>query len=147
MRRVALCVIVLGLMFGAKAVAQETFTLQQVLSAPFASHLVAAKNGSRLAWTLNQEGKRNIWVAEAPSFVARQLSAYNEDDGGELSDVQFTEDGNSVVFTRGEGKNSSGQYRQSHKQSRWRGTVRVDDWLERAGRQRRSTRAILPRYQ
>ena len=66
MRRVALCVIVLGLIFGTNAVAQETFTLEQVLSAPFGSNLLAAKTGSRLAWTLNQEGKRNIWVAEAP---------------------------------------------------------------------------------
>ena len=110
MRSVALCVIVLGLMFATKAVAQETFTLEQVLSSPFPSNLVAAKTGSRLAWTLNQEGKRNIWVAEAPSLTARQLTAYNDDDGGELSDVQFTKDGNSVIFTRGEGKNSSGQY-------------------------------------
>jgi dipeptidyl aminopeptidase/acylaminoacyl peptidase len=110
MRRVALCVIVLGLMFGAKAAAQDAFPLEQVLSAPFVSNLVAAKTGSRLAWTLNQEGKRNIWVAEAPSFTARQLTTYNSDDGGELSDVQFTEDGSSIVFTRGEGKNSAGQY-------------------------------------
>ncbi len=57
MRRVALCVIVLGLMFGAKAAAQDAFTLERALSAPFVSNLVAAKTGSRLAWTLNQEGK------------------------------------------------------------------------------------------
>jgi dipeptidyl aminopeptidase/acylaminoacyl peptidase len=110
MKRAGLCVLVLGLLFCAPCVAQEAFTLEQVLSAPFAASLVASKSGSRLAWTLNQEGKRNIWVAEGPAFTARQLTAYNEDDGGEFSDVHFTPDGNAIVYTRGEGKDSAGQY-------------------------------------
>ena len=71
---------------------------------------MTARNASRLAWTLNQQGKRNIWVAEAPSFAAWQLTAYNGSHGGELSEVQFTEDGNAIIYTRGEGKDSSGQY-------------------------------------
>jgi dipeptidyl aminopeptidase/acylaminoacyl peptidase len=109
MRRIALRVIVFGWLLCGKGVGQETFTLEQVLSAPFPANLVASKSGSRLAWTLDQEGKRNIWVAEGPSFTARQLTAYNEDDGGELSELQFTPDGNCIAYTRGEGKNSSGQ--------------------------------------
>jgi dipeptidyl aminopeptidase/acylaminoacyl peptidase len=110
MRRIALRVIVLGLLFCGKGIGQDTFTLEQVLSAPFPANLVAAKSGSRVAWTLDQEGKRNIWVADGPSFRARQLTAYNEDDGGELSEVRFTPDGSAIVYTRGEGTNSSGEY-------------------------------------
>jgi hypothetical protein len=48
-------------------------TLEQLMSAPFPENLTAAKRANRVAWTFNQEGKRNIWVAEAPSFAARRL--------------------------------------------------------------------------
>ena len=39
------------------------FTLQQVMSAPFNSDLIAAPAKDRLAWLSNVEGRRNIWVA------------------------------------------------------------------------------------
>jgi dipeptidyl aminopeptidase/acylaminoacyl peptidase len=89
--------------------AQSDFTLEQVLSAPFPESLTASKTGGRLAWTLNQQGHRNIWVADAPSFVARQLTSYNRDDGQALSELQFSSDGNTLVYVRGEGKNNAGQ--------------------------------------
>ncbi len=92
-----------------QAQAQKTFTLEQVMSAPFPSNLTAAKKGNRLAWTLNQEGRRNIWVAEGPAFSARQLTNYSKDDGQELSDLSFPMDVNAIVYVRGEGKNAAGQ--------------------------------------
>ena len=84
-------------------------TLEQLLSAPFAADLVAAKKASRIAWTLDDNGKRNIWVAEAPKFEARRLTSYLQDDGQELSQLSFSEDGNTIVYTRGGEKNSAGQ--------------------------------------
>ena len=87
----------------------KAFTLDQVLSAPFAADLVAAKKANRVAWTLDDNGKRNIWVAEAPKFEARRLTSYLQDDGQELGQVSFTEDGNVIVYTRGGEKNSAGQ--------------------------------------
>jgi dipeptidyl aminopeptidase/acylaminoacyl peptidase len=110
MKRVLLGVALVTLQCAPVAAAQETFTLEQVLSAPFAANLVAAKSGDRIAWTLNQQGKRNIWVAEGPGYSARELTSYQEDDGGELSELRFTADGNAIVYVRGEGKNSSGEY-------------------------------------
>ncbi|HMD44445.1 MAG TPA: prolyl oligopeptidase family serine peptidase [Candidatus Acidoferrum sp.] len=89
---------------------QSSFTLDQVLSAPFNSDLVAVNAVNRLAWSVNQQGRRNIWVAEGESFTTRQLTNYNEDNGVELSDLKFTPDGNAIVFVRGEGKNSAGEY-------------------------------------
>ncbi len=89
--------------------AQNPFTLEQLMSAPFPANLTAAKKTNRIAWTLNQEGRRNIWVAEGPGFAARQITKYTEDDGQELSDVSFSADGNSLVYVRGEGKNAAGQ--------------------------------------
>lgn len=100
----------LTLLCGVKLAGQDSFTLEEVLSAPFPADLVAAKTRERIAWTLNQEGKRNIWVAEGPAFAARQLTTYNTDDGGELSDLRFTEDGTAIVYVRGEGKNSAGEF-------------------------------------
>src|SRR5437667_5930680 len=81
--------------------AQQSFTLEQVMSAPFPSDLTAAKSVPRVAWVLNEQGKRNIFVAEAPDFKARRLTAYLEEDGQELSSLQFSADANTVVYTRG----------------------------------------------
>jgi len=92
------------------ASSQESFTLEQVLGVPFNSNLVAAESGNRIAWTSNQQGKRDIWVAEGPNFVPRQLTSYANDDGGELSDLSFSADGNTLVYSRGEGKDSAGEY-------------------------------------
>jgi dipeptidyl aminopeptidase/acylaminoacyl peptidase len=90
--------------------AQERFALEQVLSAPFPADLIASKTGGRIAWTLDDQGKRNVWVAEGPDFKARRLTSYLEDDGQELSSLSFSADGTSLVYTRGGGKNQAGQF-------------------------------------
>jgi dipeptidyl aminopeptidase/acylaminoacyl peptidase len=92
------------------AAAQEPFTLEQILRAPFADNLTAAKKVNRIAWTLNQEGKRNVWVAEGPAFQARRLTSYLEDDGQHVGEVSLSEDGTTVVYVRGSEKNPAGQY-------------------------------------
>jgi len=88
---------------------QGGFTLEQVLSTPFPSELVAARRGSRVAWVFDAEGRRNVWVAEGPQFQARQLTRYDRDDGQELSDLSFSADGNWIVFVRGGDKNRAGE--------------------------------------
>jgi N-acyl-D-aspartate/D-glutamate deacylase/dipeptidyl aminopeptidase/acylaminoacyl peptidase len=85
------------------------FTLQQVLSSPFPSDLVAAPTGERIAWVFNAEGKRNVWVAEGPEFKARQLTRYNEDTGQEITELAFTSDGKWLVYVRGGNPNSAGE--------------------------------------
>ena len=109
MKRLALGVALGALAFCASASAQRPFTLEQILSAPFPSDLTAAKSSNRIAWVFDQQGKRNIWVAEAPGFAARQLSKYSEDDGQELSSLRFSADANALVYVRGGGKNAAGQ--------------------------------------
>ncbi|HEX4644383.1 MAG TPA: S9 family peptidase, partial [Verrucomicrobiae bacterium] len=89
--------------------AQRSFTLEQVMSAPFPSNLTAAKKNNRVAWILNLEGRRNVWIAEGPGFAARQITRYNEDDGQELSELRFSADGNAIAYVRGDGKNTAGQ--------------------------------------
>jgi len=112
MNRIRWCAasLILAALCAGNSHGQEPFTLQQVLGAPFVSNLVAAKSANRMAWTVNQEGRRNIYGAEGPAFAARQLTSYTADDGGELSDLHFTADGEAVVFVRGEGKDAAGDY-------------------------------------
>ena len=109
MKRLGLVCAVALLIFISPANAQKPFTLEQVMSAPFPADLIAAKSGSRVAWTLDDQGKRNIWIAEGPNFAARQLTQYTEDDGQELSELSFSADANTLAYVRGEGKNASGQ--------------------------------------
>ena len=107
MKRFALGVALCAFVFGASAGAQKPFTLEQILSAPFPSDLTAAKNSNRVAWVFDQQGKRNIWVAEASGFASRQVTKYNEDDGQELSELRFSSDANALVYVRGGGRNAA----------------------------------------
>jgi len=77
------------------------FTINQVKSLPFPNELVAAPRGSRIAYALNEEGKRNVWVAEGPQYKARQLTNYMLDDGQELTSLSISADGKYVIYVRG----------------------------------------------
>lgn len=86
-----------------------TFTLEQVLSAPFPSDLTASPSGGSVAWVANARGARNIWVAEPPDRRGRSLTSFAEDDGQEISDLSFAPDGKSIVFVRGGDANRKGE--------------------------------------
>ena len=81
--------------------AQAPFTMEQIKSYPFPNALTAAGTGSRIAWAMNEQGKRNVWVAEGPDFRPRQLTRYGADDGQEITSLQLSDDGRWVVFIRG----------------------------------------------
>lgn len=99
----------LALLVPAGAEAQARYTVEDILSAPFATDLVAAPSGSVFAWVRYDRGARGIWVAEGPDFVGRQLAAWPEDDGQDLSQLRFTPDGRRIVFVRGGGPNRAGE--------------------------------------
>ena len=69
------------------------------LSYPGTAGLTAS--GSKLAWTFNEQGKRNVFVAEAPDYTYRQLTAYDRDDGQEITSLAISADGKWVVYERG----------------------------------------------
>src|SRR5262252_9148286 len=71
----------------------RAFTLEQVLAEPFPTDLTAAPNDGRVAWVANARGVRNIWLAEPPDHKGRAVTAYTEDDGQEIGDLEFTPDG------------------------------------------------------
>src|SRR2546425_5670880 len=77
------------------------FTMEQLLSYPFPSEMIAAPAGSTIAWTFNERGVRNIYAADAPDFKPRRVTAYKDDDGQELTNLAFSDDGKTIVYVRG----------------------------------------------
>ena len=80
------------------------FTLEQVLSAPFPSSLVAAPRGGRVAWVYDARGVRNVWVADRVadgSYRSRPITAYAGDDGFDMGELDWDAAGSTVVYTRG----------------------------------------------
>jgi dipeptidyl aminopeptidase/acylaminoacyl peptidase len=82
------------------AAQKEPFTIEQVMSAPFPSELVATPAGGMVAWVFDARGVRNIWVAGPPDYKARALTAYDADDGQEIAELAWTPDGHSIVYVR-----------------------------------------------
>ncbi len=93
--------LLLTLVCTAAPAAAQSFTMEQVKSYPFPNELAAAATGARIAWAFNEEGRRNIYVAEAPDWRARRLTSYDTDDGQVLTRVQLSPDGRWVVYRRG----------------------------------------------
>src|SRR5437660_667355 len=77
------------------------FALEQVLNYPFPDNLVASPKGSAIAWTFNERGARNIFVAEGPDFAARKVTPYDGDEGQELTNLSFSPDGRTLAYVRG----------------------------------------------
>ncbi|HEY5380783.1 MAG TPA: prolyl oligopeptidase family serine peptidase [Acidobacteriaceae bacterium] len=78
--------------------AQQPFTLQQVLSAPYATDLTPAPTGDLFAWVENAEGHHNLWIG-GPHTKARQLSDFSRDDGLDLSNIIWSPNAQTIAFT------------------------------------------------
>jgi len=83
------------------AQAPASLILDQVLNFPFPDNLTAASKGATIAWTFNERGARNIYVAEGPAFKARQVTQYPLDEGQELTSLSFSPDAKTIVYVRG----------------------------------------------
>jgi dipeptidyl aminopeptidase/acylaminoacyl peptidase len=101
--------VVLAFVFVALSARAQRFTIEQVMRSPFPSELTVSKRGDKIAWAFDAEGKRNIWIAEAPNFTARQLTRYDSDDGQELTDLVFSPNGSSIAYVRGGEANQAGE--------------------------------------
>ncbi|HKV65437.1 MAG TPA: prolyl oligopeptidase family serine peptidase [Rhodanobacteraceae bacterium] len=85
----------------AAASTRTGFTLEQVLSYPFPLDLTSARHGDRIAWVIDQNGVRNVWVAKAPDFKPHQVTRFKQDDGQEVTQLTFSPSGDALVFVRG----------------------------------------------
>jgi len=103
MRVISLCTVTLASVVGMSA-QSRSFTLEQALSAPFASNLVASPQTGRFAWIENQQGKRNLWMAKPDGtgkYVSTRLTIYDQDDGQEMYQIAWTPDAQHLIYVRG----------------------------------------------
>ncbi|MCG8470016.1 MAG: prolyl oligopeptidase family serine peptidase [Gemmatimonadetes bacterium] len=101
--------VVVGWLAATPLLGQTSYTLDDILAAPFATDLVASPSDAAFAWIRYDRGARNIWVAEGPEFVGRRITSWSDDDGQDLGQLRFTPDGRNVVFVRGGGPNRAGE--------------------------------------
>jgi dipeptidyl aminopeptidase/acylaminoacyl peptidase len=83
---------------------------QQYLSPASPQEVVAARRADRVAWVDYAEGKRNAYTAAAPTFVPVRLTSFLKDDGIMMSGIRISDDGSTVIFTRGGGANRDGWF-------------------------------------
>ena len=88
---------------------REPFTIDQVLSSAFPTHLTASPSGGKVAWVSNARGVINIRIAEPPDYTARQVTNYMEDDGQDIVELHWTPNARAIVYVRGEGPNRGGE--------------------------------------
>jgi dipeptidyl aminopeptidase/acylaminoacyl peptidase len=89
---------------------QETFSIEEVMSAPFPEGLVSAPEVGVVAWVYNDEGVRNLWVRVGDEGGPRQITSYDDDDGQGLGSLLITPDGSHILFLRGGGPNRQGEF-------------------------------------
>ena len=85
----------------AGAAEAAAFTIEQALSYPFVDDLTAAPHADRIAWVRMVRGVRNVWVADGPGLLPRQVTQFKADDGQEITGLTFSPDGRTLVFVRG----------------------------------------------
>ncbi len=79
------------------------------LAAPFPTNLTTSKDGKTIAWIFNTEGSRNIFLANAETGNHRQLTGFEGDNGLNLGNLQFSPDGQLLVYSRGNSRNAKGE--------------------------------------
>jgi dipeptidyl aminopeptidase/acylaminoacyl peptidase len=87
----------------------KQLSLEELLSVPFPDGLVASPAGGAIAWTFDESGSRNVWVASPPDYKAHKLTSYTGDNGQEITELTFTPDGKSIAYVRGQGPNGHGE--------------------------------------
>lgn len=68
---------------------------------PFPTELCAAAKGSKIAWAMDEQGVRNVYVAEGPAFTAKKITGFTRNDGQELTSLSISADSKWVLFVRG----------------------------------------------
>lgn len=101
MKTYRLFIILLTLLLSEFNLSGQKFKLEDVKSYPFPTELTSSAKGNKIAWSFDEQGKRNIYVAEGTTFTSRKLTNYTADDGQELTSVSISADGRWVVYVRG----------------------------------------------
>jgi dipeptidyl aminopeptidase/acylaminoacyl peptidase len=96
-----------------------SLSIDTLMATPFPTDLVAAPSGGRVAWVSSNSGVHNVLVADpAPAtgplagrtdLTWRALTAYTGDNGLWITDLNWTSDGKTIVYVRGDGANRQGE--------------------------------------
>lgn len=76
-------------------------SLRQLMNTPFVSSLKAAPNHSSVYFLANEQGRRHLYQASAPSYDLVRLTNFMEDDGLEITSLTVSPDGQWITFVRG----------------------------------------------
>ena len=84
----------------------QNFTIEQIMSSPFPTQLIAAGNGwssdaAPVVWVFDSKGSDNVWIASPPDYVGRQVTHYSGDDGQRIASLRLTAEGKTIVYARG----------------------------------------------
>ena len=86
----------------------KPFTLQQVLSAPYATSLTAAPDDNLFAWVEDAEGRHNLWVS-GPNQVPRPLTHNTEDDAQDIAQLAWAPNASAIAYTYGAESGADGK--------------------------------------
>ena len=67
--------------------AAASFTMRDVLSAPYVASLATSPAGDELLWKVHLRGTRNVYLYAGGT--THRVTAYDKDDGQDLDDIQF----------------------------------------------------------
>ncbi len=79
----------------------STPSLIDILGYSFVSELAAAEHVDQIAWVETVRGVRNVWAAAGPDFSPHQVTRYTQDDGQEITQLRFSQDGGTIVYVLG----------------------------------------------
>ena len=85
------------------------FSLEELLSHPFPSNLVASQEEDKIIWVYNEAGKRNIWLSKNEGAATSKVTTFTEDDGQDISNLIFKENSKEIIFVRGGAPNRKGE--------------------------------------
>jgi dipeptidyl aminopeptidase/acylaminoacyl peptidase len=117
--RLVLPIFVVIAMAAGSARQATPLSIDTLMATPFPTDLVAAPTGGRIAWVSSNSGVHNILVAEPgppnqftmgnPDHKWRAVTSYTGDDGLWITDLNWTSDGKTIVYVRGDGANRQGE--------------------------------------
>jgi dipeptidyl aminopeptidase/acylaminoacyl peptidase len=118
--RLAVPLVVLLSLVRLSAQPANSVSIETLMATPFPTDLVAAPAGGRVAWVSSNSGVHNILVADPTPAPAgplagrtdlkwRALTTYAGDNGLWITDLNWTGDGKTIVYVRGDGTNRQGE--------------------------------------
>ena len=109
----SLCVAIALLSTASEPAGQATkgltgLRIDDILSPAYPYELVSAPKADRIAWIAYERGMRNVYTAAGPAFRPVRLAVSSKDDGIDLTSLEISADGSTVVFVRGHAPNRDG---------------------------------------